>query len=101
MALFVVALLPSTGEARQIGLYFERETREVFPAQVGYVHHRDFGLRLGLNGPQDLFLDHEENLWIVDTGNNRVLKTDRYGNLLMTVGTSGEGRLRRPQGIFV
>lgn len=101
VTLAIVAMLPAATEARQIGLYFERETGQIFPSQVGYVYHRDFGLELKLDGPQDLFLDHEENLWIADTGNNRVIKTDKYGNLLMVVGTSGEGRLRRPQGVYV
>lgn len=101
MTLAIVAMLPALAEGRQIGLYYERETGWLFPSQVGYVHHRDFGLRLELDGPQDMFLDHEENIWIVDTGKNRVLKTDRHGNLLLTVGTTGEGRLRRPEGVFV
>lgn len=101
MALVVVALLPAVTEARQIGLYFERETGQIFPSQVGYVHDRDFGLRLELDGPQDMFLDHEGNIWIVDTGKSRVVKTDKHGNLLLTLGTTGEGRLRRPEGIFV
>lgn len=88
--------------ARQIGLYFERETGQIFPSTIGYVHHRDFGLKLRLNGPQDMFLDHEENLWIVDTGNNRILKTDKFGELLMTVpANTREITLRRPEGVYV
>lgn len=102
VALVVVALVGGAAQARQIGLYYEAETGWIFPSQVGYVHHRDFGLELKLNGPQDMFLDHEENLWIVDTGNNRILKTDKFGELLMTVpANTREVSLRRPEGVYV
>lgn len=102
LALVVVALVPGTAFGRQIGLYFEHETGQVFPSQIGYVHHRDFGLELKLNGPQDMFLDHEENLWIVDTGNNRIVKTDKFGEQLMTVpANTREVTLRRPEGVYV
>ena len=95
-------MAPYTAVARQIGLYFDAEDNRIFPSTVGYVYHRDFGLKLRLNGPQDMFLDHEENLWIVDTGNNRILKTDKYGELLMTVPADPrEITLRRPEGVFV
>ncbi len=102
LALIVAAVAPYTAVARQIGLYFDAEDNRIFPSTVGYVYHRDFGLKLRLNGPQDMFLDHEENLWIVDTGNNRILKTDKYGELLMTVPADPrEITLRRPEGVFV
>lgn len=98
----IIALAGTATYGRQIGVYFEEESGWILPSQVGYVPEREFGLELKLNGPQDMFLDHEENLWIVDTGNNRVLKVDKYGKLLMTVPANPrEVTLRRPEGVFV
>lgn len=97
----LIGLLSSAVLGRQIGLYYDHEESMVYPSQLGYMHHHDFGLRLELDGPEDLFLDHEGNLWIADTGKHRVLKVNKDGQLLLTVGTSGEGRLRRPEGVFV
>jgi len=61
-----------------------------------------FGEEAGtLSNPQDLFIDGHDNLYIVDTGKNRVLKLNRDGEV--TGIHSGEGRaaLKEPHGIFV
>lgn len=93
-------LAPGT-EARRIGLYFSENSPPV-PSQLGYVYHRDFGLDLEMDGPQDLFLAPDNSLYIVDTGNNRVLKTDLYGKKLAEYPPEGSTeRLRKPQGVFV
>jgi len=99
----VTCVMPGA-EARRIGLYFQ-EGVGIFPAQLGYVYHRDFGLDLEMDGPQDMFLAHDNTLYIVDTGNDRILKVDMYGNQLAEFGKSRElpmeHRLRKPQGVFV
>ena len=41
-----------------------------------------------MDGPQDIFLAHDNTLYIVDTGNDRVLKVDLYGNKLAEFGKS-------------
>lgn len=99
----VTCIVPGV-EARRIGLYFQQGIG-IFPAQLGYVYHRDFGLDLEMDGPQDMFLAHDNTLYIVDTGNDRVLKVDLYGNKLAEFGKSRdlpmEHRLKKPQGVFV
>lgn len=100
-ALICTMLLAPATEARRVGIYFQRGIG-VFPSQLGYVYHRDFGLDLEMDGPQDMYLASDNTLYIVDTGRNRVLKTDLYGNLLAVYPPPGSTeRLNKPQGVFV
>jgi sugar lactone lactonase YvrE len=52
-----------------------------------------------LKSPSDLFVDGDDNLFVVDTDNDRVLKFDRELRLMLTIGEDLD--LKRPQGIFV
>ncbi len=53
-----------------------------------------------LSKPLAVTFDAEENLWISDTGNSRVLAVDADGRLLRIVGTDeGPGRLISPYGL--
>ncbi|MEG1718951.1 MAG: YIP1 family protein [Clostridia bacterium] len=58
-----------------------------------------------LSGPQDLFSDDENHLYIADSGNNRILKVDKDYNVLKeykTFMTNGvEDTFANPSGIFV
>ncbi len=55
--------------------------------------------------PTDVCTDRDGNLYIVDKGNNRILKTDRNGRLLRVVDSFGNGeetgRFSSPEGIAV
>ena len=56
------------------------------------------------NSPSDLFIDESDNIYIVDSGNNRIVKTDRYGNLIGifdTVEGSSSATFNNPGGIYV
>ncbi len=37
--------------------------------------------------PHAIFVDHEENLWLIDDVGNKITKTDKQGNELMVIGT--------------
>lgn len=51
--------------------------------------------------PSDIFIDKYNFLYIADTGNNRIVKIDNEGNLLLSI-TEVDGRmLNAPQGVFV
>ncbi|HHW09442.1 MAG TPA: hypothetical protein GXX29_05665 [Firmicutes bacterium] len=101
---FVMSLVVAPGvQARRVGFYFDRITTgiPIYPLQLGYVYHRDFGLDLEMDGPQDLFMASDGSLYIADTGNSRILKTDRWGKLLATYGSRETAQLNKPQGVFV
>jgi DNA-binding beta-propeller fold protein YncE len=52
--------------------------------------------------PADIFVDSQWNVWIADTGNNRVIKFDEKGKFLKEYGTEeGDGKLNAPEGLFI
>src|SRR5579883_3268797 len=52
--------------------------------------------------PADIFIDEQYNVWIADTGNNRVLEFDADGNFLREIGTQDDqGKLNAPEGVYV
>lgn len=63
----------------------------------------------GLSGPEDLFITAEDELYVADTKNDRIVHLDAQGQVLRYIpsetGEAGDGekkaRLRRPEGIFV
>ena len=61
---------------------------------------------LGLKSPKDITVDAEQNVYVADSGNNRVLCLDRYYNLRYEINTfvNDKGvadKLDNPQGLFV
>lgn len=52
------------------------------------------------NNPEDLFVDHEDNIYVVDTGNNRIVKMDKT---FRTIGVyyGPDKAFKKPQGIYV
>lgn len=56
-----------------------------------------------LKNPRGIALDATGNIWIADTGNDRLQKFNADGNLLQVIGRSGsgEGELRSPSGVAV
>ena len=52
--------------------------------------------------PSDLFIDHQENVWIADSGNNRLVKFTKDGTYLGEYGTEpGPSKLNAPEGVFI
>ncbi|NIK67245.1 YIP1 family protein [Paenibacillus sp. BK720] len=55
-----------------------------------------------LSGPSDLFIDSNDQLFVADTGNNRIVVFDRNGRFLRVVGgQEGKSALNAPEGVFV
>lgn len=52
------------------------------------------------SSPQDLFIDDDDNIYVVDTGNNRIVK---FNSELETIGLfeGPDKAFKKPQGIFV
>ena len=64
------------------------------------------GLDIPLNAPNDLVTDDKENVYIADTGNNRIVCLDRYYKHKFTISTfvNAQGvsdSLTAPEGLFV
>jgi DNA-binding beta-propeller fold protein YncE len=54
-----------------------------------------------IKGAEDLFIDERNLLYVVDTGNNRVIKMDREGTVMGIYKGPEEKQLVNPKGIYV
>ena len=84
---------------------------EAVPSQAGYTAKRSIsGISLGTTdfaSPSDLFKDSEDNFYVVDTGNNRIVKIDGafekvlavYDKFTLPDGTSTT--MQNPKGCYV
>jgi DNA-binding beta-propeller fold protein YncE len=85
--------------------YILDKEQEKIPIPVAYTADRVmnfFGEKVGtLNNPQDLFIDSSNNLYIVDTGNNRILRMTLDGKVTGVFNGSADFPLSEPNGIYV
>lgn len=58
-------------------------------------------IKTGFNQPQDIFIDGNDYIYVADTENNRVVKIDYEGKVLLEVTTSFGTELNKPKGVFV
>ncbi len=104
MAVFFVSV-GTVAEAKGSGvsLVADEEGRfdsipTVYDVEATYKNLGDYGT---LNHAEDLFVDGEDNLYVVDTGNNRVLKISFDGQVLGEY-TEGYGlAFKGPKGVYV
>lgn len=66
----------------------------------------DMGLEIPLANPGDMVTDLNQNIYIADTGNNRIVVLDRYYKLKFTISEFDNDQgvpdsLAAPQGVFV
>lgn len=59
------------------------------------------GTDLAFKNAEDLFIDKEDNIYVADTGNNRVLKLDYTGKVLLEITEAFGTKLSSPRGVFV
>ncbi|WP_309120211.1 YIP1 family protein [Paenibacillus sp.] len=59
----------------------------------------------GFNAPEDLFISAKDEIYVADTGADRIRHLDRHGALIRSIPLEseleGEGSLRSPEGVFV
>ncbi|RXZ82493.1 nuclease PIN [Paenibacillaceae bacterium] len=53
-----------------------------------------------LNQPQDLFVDEQDQIYIADTGNNRIIQLNEQGEFVRALEVQ-ESPLNRPSGLYV
>jgi hypothetical protein len=54
------------------------------------------------NAPEDLFVAPDDTLYVVDTGNSRIVHMTSDGEPIAVIGdTDGPGKLNEPKGVFV
>ncbi len=53
---------------------------------------------VSLSRPEDIYIDQDDNIFIADTGNGRIIKYDLNTDEVMII---GEGILREPKGVHV
>ena len=92
-------------------VYNYNDQDEAVPSQAGYLAQRSVsGLDLGttaLNAPSDLFKDKDDFFYLVDSGNDRILKIDSefetllgvYDTFIMPDGS--ETTLKNPKGMYI
>lgn len=59
------------------------------------------GTDKSLKNANDLFVDSKDNIYVADTGNNRVLKLDYSGKVLLEVKEAFGVSLNEPKGVYV
>jgi sugar lactone lactonase YvrE len=85
--------------------YSSDATGQYIPAPHGFVPSRVID---GLRNPEHLFITADDQLYVADTGNDRIVHMDRNGRIIDTIPHIGENgqpsdeeKLRKPEGIFV
>jgi DNA-binding beta-propeller fold protein YncE len=110
-ALASVSIPPAAAAGVPSESYNYDQWGEAVPSQAGYTADRAVsGYDLGIGAfdePSDIFIGRDETVYIVDTGNDRIVTADPelknviriYDSFTMPDGT--ETRLRKPMGVFV
>lgn len=51
--------------------------------------------------PQDIFIDCKDNIYVADTDNNRIVKLDGTGKVLLEITEGFDKSLNKPKGVYV
>ncbi len=71
---------------------------DTYEVETTYKYLGDYGF---FNHAEDLFVDDEDNLYVVDTGNNRVLKISYDGEVLAEYTEAYGVTFNNPKGVYV
>ena len=79
---------------------------DAYTAQSPVIDSQYMGLEIPLNNPNDLVTDDLGNVYIADTGNNRIICLDRYYKVKFIIekfvnGNGVDDELTAPEGLFV
>ena len=116
LILAAMAAALSAAPAQAVGQYTRSNSGMRIPMADAYRHIRNimsFGEVYVENGvekeisvpemlnPSDIFIDADDNLYIADSGNNRIVMTDPEGRVLKCYDKDSGYGFNRPCGIFV
>lgn len=111
LMLATAAGAPAVSAAEHYHVYNYDCWGEATPSQAGYEAQRSVsGLDLGcgaFNAPSDLFRDWNDQFYVVDSGNNRIVVADRtftkVNRILerFTLEDGSETTLKAPEGVYV
>lgn len=106
---WISAFTASAGEPYDV--YNYDRWGEAIPSQAGYIADRSVsGYDLGVgafDSPSDIFYDHNDIFYVVDSGNNRIIAVNSdFDEVLkvydsFTMPDGGKTTLKNPQGIYV
>ena len=79
---------------------------DAYTADSKIIDSQHMGLETPLNNPNDLITDKEGNVYLADTGNNRIVCLDRYFKLKFEISTfvNAQGvsdNLTAPEGLYI
>ncbi len=107
---FLFLAVPVHAEEHYDSYHYDK-WKEAIPSQAGYsaqkaVSGQDLNT-IDFSAPADLFIDKNQKLFIVDSGNNRIVITDSHLtkiSKILTEFTYSDGKkttLNQPQGIYI
>lgn len=100
-------LLPITAEAKvPYEAYIYDKDFFDYPSLHGYLYYDSidgYELPTGpFNSPEDIFVTEDDQIFIVDSGNHRVIQLDAQKQLIAIFGDEdGPGKLSGPRGVYV
>ena len=116
-ALFVIimlasALVVSSGASSAYQTYtysiagYALYSPDAYTADANIITYRQMGLSTDLNNPSDMVTDDKGNVYIADSGNNRIVCLDRYYKQKFIINgfVNDKGvkdSLLTPQGVFI
>ncbi|NLM17970.1 MAG: hypothetical protein GX221_09660 [Candidatus Riflebacteria bacterium] len=76
---------------------------DTFRSYKGNLYPEKKARRSQFSRPSGITVDRENNIWIVETGNDRLLKISPYGDKIFELGGFGSGRnrLKRPEQVAI
>lgn len=103
------AMVASAGSAYQTYTYDVKGKPLYSPdayTAIKTVGSKEMGLETEIENPSDMVTDEAKNVYIADTGNNRIVVLDQYYKVKFTISTFSNDQgvpdsLSAPQGVFV
>ncbi|MBQ9779683.1 MAG: YIP1 family protein [Clostridia bacterium] len=109
MVATVLVVPTSAGSAYQTYVYdidgFPLYSPDAYTA-IKSVNSDEMGLEVAIETPGDMITDKDQNVYVADTGNNRIVVLNRYLKVQFTISTFSNDQgvpdsLAAPQGVFV